>query len=117
VPSRPACLALFSCLLVLACGGSSDPTGPSGLTQDPGALNMRVVGRLSVAQMTAGAPDNVLRSGSGNWGYTSPDGRRFALTGTSAGTSIDEVTACGEHTCSPARASSWPATSATASSS
>jgi choice-of-anchor B domain-containing protein len=30
--------------------------------------------------------------GSGNWGYTSPGGRRFALTGTSRGTSIDEVT-------------------------
>jgi choice-of-anchor B domain-containing protein len=30
--------------------------------------------------------------GSGNWGYTSPDGRRFALTGTSHGLSIDEVT-------------------------
>jgi len=28
----------------------------------------------------------------GNWGYTSPAGRRFALTGTSAGLSIVEVT-------------------------
>ena len=31
-------------------------------------------------------------SGAGNWGYTAPDGRRFALTGTSAGLSIVEVT-------------------------
>lgn len=31
-------------------------------------------------------------SGSGNWGYTSRDGRRFALTGTSVGLSIVEVT-------------------------
>jgi choice-of-anchor B domain-containing protein len=31
-------------------------------------------------------------SAAGNWGYTSPDGRRFALTGTSAGLSIVEVT-------------------------
>jgi len=31
-------------------------------------------------------------TGSGNWGYTSPDGRRFALTGTSRGLSIVEVT-------------------------
>ena len=31
-------------------------------------------------------------SGSGNWGYTSPDGRRFALTGLSTGLSIVEVT-------------------------
>jgi choice-of-anchor B domain-containing protein len=30
-------------------------------------------------------------SGSGNWGYTSPDGRRFALTGISAGLSIVDV--------------------------
>jgi choice-of-anchor B domain-containing protein len=31
-------------------------------------------------------------SAAGNWGYTSPDGRRFALTGTSYGLSIVEVT-------------------------
>jgi choice-of-anchor B domain-containing protein len=31
-------------------------------------------------------------SGSGNWGYTAPDGRRFALTGLSTGLSIVEVT-------------------------
>jgi choice-of-anchor B domain-containing protein len=31
-------------------------------------------------------------SGSGNWGYTSPDGRRFALTGISTGLSIVDVT-------------------------
>ena len=31
-------------------------------------------------------------SAAGNWGYTSPGGRRFALTGTSIGTSIVEVT-------------------------
>jgi choice-of-anchor B domain-containing protein len=37
------------------------------------------------------APAGAL-SGSGNWGYTSSDGRRFALTGTSYGLSIVEVT-------------------------
>jgi choice-of-anchor B domain-containing protein len=31
-------------------------------------------------------------SGSGNWGYTAPDGRRLALTGTSAGLSVVDVT-------------------------
>jgi choice-of-anchor B domain-containing protein len=31
-------------------------------------------------------------SGSGNWGYTTPDGRRFALTGTSVGLSVVDVT-------------------------
>jgi len=31
-------------------------------------------------------------AGSGNWGYTSGDGRRFALTGTSGGLSVVEVT-------------------------
>jgi len=30
--------------------------------------------------------------GSGNWGYTTPEGRRLALTGTLAGLSIDDVT-------------------------
>jgi choice-of-anchor B domain-containing protein len=32
------------------------------------------------------------RTASGNWGYTAPGGRRFALTGTSLGLSIVEVT-------------------------
>jgi choice-of-anchor B domain-containing protein len=51
---------------------------------------------LAAAPPVAAAPPaataaSALR-GSGNWGYTAPGGRRFALTGISAGTSIVEVT-------------------------
>jgi choice-of-anchor B domain-containing protein len=58
-----------------ACGGGS--------SESPG-LKMRA--GLDLA--TIAAPGS---SGSGDWGYTAPDGRRFALTGTSAGLSIVEV--------------------------
>ena len=34
----------------------------------------------------------VATAGSGNWGYTSPNGRRFALVGTSVGLSVVDVT-------------------------
>jgi choice-of-anchor B domain-containing protein len=48
---------------------------------------------LASRPLTAVAvPTPASLSGAGNWGYTSPDGRRYALTGTSAGLSIVEVT-------------------------
>jgi choice-of-anchor B domain-containing protein len=43
--------------------------------------------RLGAAPLPTGT-----LSAAGNWGYTAPDGRRFALTGTSYGLSIVEVT-------------------------
>jgi choice-of-anchor B domain-containing protein len=67
--------------LTLACGSASD-----------GTLDLRLRGHLDLAALTAEAGGSDVRHGSGNWGYTAADGRRFALTGTSAGTSIDEVT-------------------------
>jgi choice-of-anchor B domain-containing protein len=74
-------------LALLACGG--DPTSPTP-PADPraNALDMRLLAHVDLAALT-GQPG---QSGSGNWGYTSPNGRRFALTGTSVGLSIDEVT-------------------------
>ena len=54
----------------------------------PASLNMRLLSHLDTTALV-GTPAG---RGSGNWGYTSPDGRRFALTGTSAGLSIVEVT-------------------------
>jgi choice-of-anchor B domain-containing protein len=48
---------------------------------------MRLEARLDLATLAPGA-----MSAAGNWGYTSPDGRRFALTGLSTGLSIVEVT-------------------------
>ncbi len=66
---------------------------------------MALRAHLDLAALAAGAvsashpedddhaePNARALSGSGNWGYTSPGGRRFALTGTSAGLSIVEVT-------------------------
>jgi choice-of-anchor B domain-containing protein len=88
-----------------ACGGDP-PTGPVPLPT-PGAgpsvvpsLNMTLLAQVPVASLIAtpvptyeGAytPPGGVRV-AGNWGYTSPDGRRFALTGTAAGLSILEVT-------------------------
>lgn len=48
---------------------------------------MTLVAQLDTAALTGRAGVQ----GSGNWGYTSRDGRRFALTGTSVGLSIVEV--------------------------
>src|SRR5262245_60425357 len=86
-------------LLAGACGGGGDPAGPAELTsapQEPARMNMSLAAHLDLATLAAAAHtehDEPLVvtgavSGSGNWGYTSPRGRRFALTGTSAGLSI-----------------------------
>jgi choice-of-anchor B domain-containing protein len=87
-----------------ACG-SGDPTDPSAAP--PAAAgpaeareNMVLLAHLDLATLASvvhASHDEVVEvegavSGAGNWGYTSPDGRRFALTGTSAGLSIVEVT-------------------------
>jgi choice-of-anchor B domain-containing protein len=98
---------LFLALATLACGGGSPvapvtPT-PAPAPTPPGAsvssFNMSLLARLelgTLAGAVAAAHDEPrgagALSGSGNWGYTSPDGRRFALTGISAGLSIVEVT-------------------------
>ncbi len=102
----PAILAAFLCGLV-GCGsgsGTTDPTGvasPSPAAPSGPVLNMRLLAHLDLGMLTAtvGASHRELAtvseavSAAGNWGYTTPDGRRrFALTGTSAGTSIVEVT-------------------------
>ena len=84
--------AVLSLVLTAGCGGSDDATGASTPTptasSSPSQMNMRLLSQMDLMTLT-GAPGG---SGAGNWGYTSPDGRRFALTGTSFGTSIVEVT-------------------------
>lgn len=83
-------LLLLLGALAPACGGSNDTSSPTpspSPSSSAASLNMRLFAHLDVAQLMGGAG-----TGSGNWGYTSPDGRRFALTGTSAGLSIVEVT-------------------------
>ena len=86
-------------LLVLAgCGSSSSGspsvvTAPSPAAAAP-AVSMTLFSHLELTALTQ-APSAAavgILSAAGNWGYTAPDGRRFALTGLSAGTSIVEVT-------------------------
>jgi choice-of-anchor B domain-containing protein len=90
-PTRPLALLLLS-LLVSSCGGSSSSPSATPVTtpvpsaaSNSGSLNMTLRARLDLAALGASA-------GSGNWGYTAPDGRRFALVGTSAGLSVVDVT-------------------------
>jgi choice-of-anchor B domain-containing protein len=102
---------LGASLALLACGaGTGDtPTVPdlassaSGAPPEPepGRLNMSLRAHLSLGDLVGGTakqkhdePEEIQGglSGSGNWGYTHKSGRRFALTGTSAGLSIVEVT-------------------------
>lgn len=95
---------LAACLA--ACGGSG--SGPEAAPSTPPttataqSYNMRLLAHVDLATLAA-APVHVEHhdepieglgalSGSGNWGYTTADGRRFALTGTSVGLSIVEVT-------------------------
>ena len=79
-------------LLAAACGGSS--TSPSAtpvttpapsVSPNAGSLNMALRAQVTLEAMGATA-------GSGNWGYTSQSGRRFALVGTSVGMSVVDVT-------------------------
>src|SRR5687767_12507112 len=63
-----------------ACGGDDDD-GPV----KPGELAMQ--GHLSLESLIGHTA-----TGAGNWGYTAPGGRRLALTGTSFGTSVVDVT-------------------------
>jgi choice-of-anchor B domain-containing protein len=89
-----ATLLLGVVLLFVACGGSETPsalaTPPATTTAPTGGVshNMTLLSHLDGAALSGAAPVQ----GSGCWGYTSPDGRRFALVGTSGGLSIVEVT-------------------------
>jgi len=92
---RPPALALVAVTtLSAACGGSSSsPGGPvttsaaAPTSATTRAFNMRLLAHLDLATLTSTAhvhhdePFEVegAFSGSGNWGYTSPDGRRFLI--------------------------------------
>jgi choice-of-anchor B domain-containing protein len=91
-------LALVSCGAGAAGSGVSSASRPSSSAD---AFNMTLRAHLDLGALTSmaqaqhdGEPLEIegAVSGSGNWGYTSPGGRRFALTGTSMGLSIVEVT-------------------------
>jgi choice-of-anchor B domain-containing protein len=83
---------LAALALLAACGSDSSPTVTSTPSPSPSpglSRNMTLLANVTLGAMSAGATPAV--SGAGNWGYTAPDGRRFALTGTSSGTSIVDV--------------------------
>jgi choice-of-anchor B domain-containing protein len=98
---RLAGLLLAAC--VGACGGDSTTSTPAAVEATPSpavaSLNMTLRSHLDLdtlgqsaqashgeVEVNASGP-----SGSGNWGYTTPSGRRFALIGTSVGLAIVEV--------------------------
>jgi choice-of-anchor B domain-containing protein len=86
----------LAALLGLTAGCGSNGSSPSPIPTptpppaqiDVGQLNMELLARVDVAALTGGAGTRC----AGNWGYTAPDGRRFALTTTNLGLSIVEVT-------------------------
>lgn len=105
--SSPA-VGLALCAALAACdpvnsGGPSDLPSPS---PKPAAasLNMTLRSRVDLTLLSqpqsaaveewtdAASQSAAATSAAGNWGYTSPDGRRFALTGLNDGTSVVEVT-------------------------
>ena len=96
-----AAIAALALASLAACGGSdSGPLAPSSPSPGPSgsSLNMTLRAHMDLNQLSlpASADYQALgaqaSSAAGNWGYTSPDGRRFALTGLSDGLSIVEVT-------------------------
>jgi choice-of-anchor B domain-containing protein len=102
-PLIRATLAALPLAVLAACGGSGDSAGPvSPSSSSPGtsasSLNMVLRSHVDLSQLSLpasaeyGALASQASSAAGNWGYTSPDGRRFALTGVSDGLSIVEVT-------------------------
>lgn len=85
---RPGAMLVAVPALALAaasCGGGAMPTRPSAPPAP--SRNMTLLAHLDGGALSGGAAVE----GSGCWGYTSPDGRRFALVGTSGGLAIVEV--------------------------
>jgi choice-of-anchor B domain-containing protein len=62
----------------------------SGSSSPAASLNMQLLASLDLTTLDPSTTFN--RTAAGNWGYTTPDGRRFALTGLSSGMSIVDVT-------------------------
>lgn len=104
-PLIRAAIAVLALASLTACDGSiadppltpNAPTSPSPGTL-AASLNMELRAHLDLTQLSLPASGEYeafevqASSAAGNYGYTSPDGRRFALTGLSDGLSIVEVT-------------------------
>jgi choice-of-anchor B domain-containing protein len=89
-PRRPIFWSCLAASLAAACGSDSSSTPTDQPTPSTAsAVNMVLRARMDLAALSGGQQGV---TGAGNYGYTHRDGRRFALTGTSVGTSIVEVT-------------------------
>jgi choice-of-anchor B domain-containing protein len=79
-------------LTLTSCGGGAasptTPASPSSGAAAAASRNMTLLAHLDGAALSGGAPVQL----AGCWGYTSPDGRVFALVGTTGGLSIVEIT-------------------------
>ena len=76
---------LTAAWIAASCGGGDTPARPA---EPPNPKrNMTLFAHLDGSALSGGPPVEL----SGCWGYTSPQGRRFALVGTSLGLSIVEV--------------------------
>lgn len=99
-PLTRAAIAALALVVPAACGPEATPVSPSSPSPGTGAasLNMVLLSHVDLTQLSLPASVDfealspAASSAAGNWGYTSPDGRRFALTGLSDGLSIVEVT-------------------------
>ena len=86
-----AIMVLPALALAGACSSDSGTSpGPTPSGSPAASRNMTLMAHLTLAELSQGG--TTATSAAGNWGYTSPGGRRFALTGLSTGTSIVEVT-------------------------
>jgi choice-of-anchor B domain-containing protein len=92
VPRQLVLALAMASVSALGCGGSSSTpsaapvsTPAPAAAAGPASSNMTLRSQVTLAQLGASA-------GSGNWGYTSPSGRRLALVGTSVGLSVVDVT-------------------------
>lgn len=89
--SSGLCLLSLSSILSAGCSSDNGTTPTPAPTATPAASrNMTLLASVDLAALSVGTASAT--SAAGNWGYTSPDGRRFALTGLTNGTSIVEVT-------------------------
>lgn len=104
---RAPASAAAAALAFLSCGSPLPPDEVASPVPAPSpaaaALNMTLFAHVDLVAMTSVVHEHAVAqhdeplavegaiSAAGNWGYTSRDGRRFALTGTSAGLSIVEV--------------------------
>src|SRR5262245_42002579 len=85
-------MAVVPVLALLGACASDDGSNPTPTPSGSAApsRNMTLMSHLSPADLSQGG--TTATAAAGNWGYTAPGGRRFALTGLSTGTSIVEVT-------------------------